>query len=499
MSDLKSLKLVAKGFSVLYVEDNKALRVNAGELLNKFFDKVETASDGREGLQKFRKHHYPIVITDIKMPNMDGVEFASHVRKIKPDTKIVIMSAFDDKEYLFSAIELGVFRYIKKPVNITNLADILYDAIVQIKHEREIKLFYTHLNNVFNYQSSMVLMMDDFEPILANDVFLDFFGVKDIDDFINKFKTIGDNFLEHDGFLYNHGEIDCCDVLELNEKKLFHIKMKNTQGEIRHLILKYQLIPEKMGHSILSFDDITELNLLKLFDEEQTETDDKEYDSKAMFDLLAVIQRNSAKLEIHNYYKGLSITNDALITEVKENSIKIKTTFLQQKAIQFEQKTLLVSDALPHAISCQDILSIGFEKQSVELQTLRFTKTSAISRKTIRVVPEEKHSVSLFLGENKFHGDVNIEDISLDGVRLKLNALPAGLHIEQEVNLDIVLELDKKPLIINTKATLLKKTEFKHSFNVVFIFKKSKKKELVKYITKRQMAIIREFKGLQNG
>ncbi|MCD6173885.1 MAG: response regulator [Sulfurimonas sp.] len=499
MSDLKNLKLLAKGFSVLYVEDNKALRLNAGKLLKKFFDKVETASDGKEGLEKFKKYHYPIVITDIKMPNMDGIEFASHVRKIQPDTKIVIMSAFDDKDYLFKAIELGIFRYLKKPVNITNLANILYDALVEIKHERETKLFYTHLNNVFNYQSSMVLMMDDFKPILANDVFLDFFGVDDVEDFVNRFKNIGDSFLEHDGFLYNHGTIDCFDILELNEKKLFHVKMKNAQGEIRHLILKYQLIPERIGHSILSFDDITELNLLKLFDEKQTQNDDKKHDSKAMFDLLAVIKRNSAKIEVHNYYKGLSITNDALITEVGEDFITIKTSYLQEKAIQFERQTVLISDAFPSAIFCDEVVKVGFENQTVVLKGLKFSNSSPTQRATIRVVPEEKHTVSLFLGQNKFHGDVSIEDISLNAIKLKLNAFPAGLEKGDEVNIDIVLELDKRPLIINTKATMFRKSKSKYSFSVVFIFKESKKRELVKYITKRQMAIIREFKGLQNG
>ena len=117
----------------------------------------------------------------------------------------------------------------------------------------------------------------------------------------------------------------------------------------------------------------------------------------------------------------------------------------------------------------------------------------------MRVVPEDKHSVSLFLGENKFHGDIKIEDISLNAVKLKLNALPAGLQKGDEVTIDMVLELDKKPLIINTKATMFRKSELKRSFSVVFMFDESKRKELTNYITKRQMAIIREFKGLQHG
>ncbi len=499
MKDLKKLKLAAENLSVLYVEDNASLRANAGKLLRKFFDRVDLAEDGKVGLAMFQKFHYPIVISDIKMPHMDGMTLSTHIKKIQPDTKVIIMSAFDDKEYLYKGIELGFFRFLKKPVNLSELTDVLYSAVLQIKHEHNTKLFYTHLKSIFNYQSSMVMMLHDTKPILANQIFLDYFGLENIESYDKKIGDIGTRFLEHDGFLYNHGEINWFDVVGLNANKLFHIKMKNLEGINRHFILKYQLIPEKAGHGILSFDDVTELNLLKLFDEKQTSVDEKQTDSKAMFDLLEVIQRNSAKIEVHNYYKGLSITNDAVISELKDASIVIKTSYLQQKAIQFEQKTLLVSEALPHAIYCEEVLKIGFEKQTVELKSLRFTKTSPITRKTIRVRPEEKHSASLFLGENKFHGDVSIEDISLDGVKLKLNALPAGLEKGSEVNLDIVLELDKRPLIINTKAILLRKVESRHSFSIVFMFVNNKKSNLVKYITKRQMAIIREFKGLQNG
>ncbi len=345
----------------------------------------------------------------------------------------------------------------------------------------------------------MVVMLNDRKPLLANQVFLDFFNVDTVEEFRAQYKDIGECFLEHDGFLYNHGAIDWFDVVELNEKKLFHVKIKNRDNAVRHLILKYQLIPEKAGHGILSFDDVTELNLLKLFDEKQTNSDKKQQDTKAMFDLLEVIQRNSAKIEVHNYYKGLSITNDALISEIKDDSITIKTSYLQEKAIQFERKTVLVSDTLPSAIFCDEVVKISFENQTVVLKGLRFSNSSPTQRGTLRVVPEDKHSVSLFLGENKFHDDVRIEDISLNAVKLKLNALPAGLKKGDEVTIDMVLELDKKPLIINTKATMFRKSESKRSFSVVFMFDESKRKELTNYITKRQMAIIREFKGLQNG
>lgn len=499
MADLKKLKLDAEGFSVLYVEDNEVLRANASKLLQKFFDTVYTAADGKEGLEAFKKNSPQIVVTDIKMPHMDGMELIKNIKDISPETKVIIMSAFDDSSYLFSAIEFGVFRYLKKPVNITNFAEVLHECVLEIIKEQNTQLFNAQLNSIFNYQSSMVIMIKESEPTFANQMFLDYFEVKNIEKFIEIYQDIGNLFLEHDSFLYNSSNKNWFDDISVNPQKLYNVKMKDKDGSFKHFILKYQDIPDKESYGILSFDDVSELNLLKLYDEKASKNDESLKDSKAMFKLLEVVKRNNAKIELHNYYKGLSITNDAVITEIKDNSVTVKTKYLQQKAIQLEQRTLILSDALPYAVECCKVVRMSFEKQNVILETLRFTPTSPITRKTVRVVPDEKQTVSLFVGENKFHGDIEIEDISLNAVKLKLNALPAGLEIGSSVHLDIVLEMDKKPLIINTKATIFTKREFRHSFSIVFMFDDSKKNELVKYITKRQMAIIREFKGLQNG
>lgn len=499
MSNLKELQADARGLSILYVEDNEALRKHAGHLLEKFFSKVDLAEDGQVGLEFFKKHHYSLVITDIRMPNMDGMTLIKHIKQINPETKSIIMSAFDDKDLLMQGIELGVFRFLKKPVNVTELSDILHEAIKEIKDEQHKKIFYSHLKSIFDYQSSMIVMLNDTKIVLANENFLEFFTYESISECQKSMGDIGKHFLEHDGFLYNHDAFNAVQTIRLNEQKLYHVKLKNNDGEIKHLIAKYQDVPEKPAYGVLSFDDVTELNLLKLFDAKQNNIDNNLADTKSMFSLLEAIQRNSAKIELHNYYNGLSITNCGVIINISDDTLTLKTTYMQQKAIQLERKTLIVSSALPYIVECLEVQKISFEKQEVELKALRFVKTSPITRSTIRVVPKTIPSVSLFMGGNKFHGDVSLEDISLNAVKLKLNSLPAGLSEDSNIILDIVLELDKKPLIINTKATMFKIIESKHNFYIVFMFKDLKKNYLVNYITKRQMELIREIKGMQNG
>jgi len=93
---------------------------------------------------------------------------------------------------------------------------------------------------------------------------------------------------------------------------------------------------------------------------------------------------------------------------------------------------------------------------------------------------------------------LHIEDISLSAIKLGMSAMPAGFDIDTDVTIDMVLKVDKRPLIINTKATLFKKREANRIFEAIFTFDLDVKTRvnLVKYISKRQMALIREFKGL---
>jgi hypothetical protein len=409
------------------------------------------------------------------------------------------MSAFDDKELLLQGIELGVFRFLTKPVNVEEFAEVLYKAILEIKHEQHTKLFYSHLKNIFDYQSSMLLMLHEKDLVLANDMFLEFFDYECVKECKKSFYDIGEKFLAHNQFLYNHDEVNVVDTLLLNPQKLFHVKVASRDDSLKHFIVKYQEIPEKEGYGVLSFDDITELNLLELFDSKQNRKDTQVLNTKAMLNLLEVIERNGAEIEMHNYYKGLSITNSARIVEIKEDSISLKMSYIQLKAIQLEEKTYFISSALPDVVQATEILKISFAKEEVELKSLSFVKTSPLERATIRVVPDERQSASLFLGKNKYQGDIEIEDISLDAIRLKLQSLPAGLNEESEIILDIVLELERKPLIINTAARLFKKSESQHSFSIVFMFKELKNSALVDYITTRQRELIREIKRMQNG
>ncbi len=114
-----------KNYTVLYAEDEKGTRENIAELLKMMFGKVFVAENGDDAYELYLKHMPDLVITDIKMPGLDGIELAKEIRKISSSTQIIIISAYTDVDYMLSAVELSLIRYIVKPLTETKLSRAL--------------------------------------------------------------------------------------------------------------------------------------------------------------------------------------------------------------------------------------------------------------------------------------------------------------------------------------------------------------------------------------
>lgn len=115
------MSIALKELSVLLVEDEAKIRDLLASVMEKVFKKVITAQNGEEGLKKFKKFNPNIVITDILMPIRDGLEMSKDIRAISPETPIVVLSAFNDKDKLMQAIEIGINKYLLKPIDMDEL------------------------------------------------------------------------------------------------------------------------------------------------------------------------------------------------------------------------------------------------------------------------------------------------------------------------------------------------------------------------------------------
>ncbi|MBC5857687.1 response regulator transcription factor [Campylobacter jejuni] len=123
-----------KELIILVVEDEVKIRESLINILSERFTKVIGAKNGDEGLKKFKKFKPDLVITDIAMPIMDGLDMAREIKEISDDVPIVILSAYSEKERLLRSIDIGVDKYLIKPVHIEELFKVL-DCLIGEKIE----------------------------------------------------------------------------------------------------------------------------------------------------------------------------------------------------------------------------------------------------------------------------------------------------------------------------------------------------------------------------
>jgi len=114
-----------KDLTLLYVEDEPLIRQNAVEYLNRYCHKVLEARDGLEALEIYSEHNPDLIISDIKMPKLSGLAFASAVRKEDKVTPIILATAHTETEYLLKAVELQLIKYIVKPITSEKLNEAL--------------------------------------------------------------------------------------------------------------------------------------------------------------------------------------------------------------------------------------------------------------------------------------------------------------------------------------------------------------------------------------
>ncbi|EOH5754491.1 butyrate response regulator transcription factor BumR [Campylobacter jejuni] len=114
-----------KELIILVVEDEIKTRESMINILSERFSKVIGAQNGDEGLKKFKKFKPDLVITDIAMPIMDGLDMAREIKEISDDVPIVVLSAYSEKERLLRSIDIGIDKYLIKPVDIEELFKVL--------------------------------------------------------------------------------------------------------------------------------------------------------------------------------------------------------------------------------------------------------------------------------------------------------------------------------------------------------------------------------------
>jgi len=144
----ESLEEFIETLTVLYVEDNIDAREAMSELLNMFFKKVIIAVNGEDGIAKFKENKIDIVISDIRMPKMDGVEMSKRIKELDKNIPIIIVTAHQESNYLLDCIKYAIDAYILKPVNATKLEETIFKVADKIYCDLAKEKYEIHLEDM---------------------------------------------------------------------------------------------------------------------------------------------------------------------------------------------------------------------------------------------------------------------------------------------------------------------------------------------------------------
>ena len=119
-------------YSILYAEDDIKIRKNYVMFLENYFDNIYEADDGQEALKIYKDKKPDVILVDITMPVVNGLDLVKSIRKTDTDTPVLILSAHSHKEYLFDAIKLNLVDYLIKPINRIEFKDVIESTIDKI-------------------------------------------------------------------------------------------------------------------------------------------------------------------------------------------------------------------------------------------------------------------------------------------------------------------------------------------------------------------------------
>lgn len=176
MDNIKSLIKYSKKIRLLYVEDNQKARESTQIILEEFFDNITLAVDGEDGLKQFKNNKIDLIITDINMPKMNGLDMVEEIRKINNNIPVIIFSAYNESKYFIDSIKVGIDGYLLKPIEISQFTGLLNKVVQKIILQTKAKKsdnFLRQYKEIINKSALITIIDTNGKITYANKAFCD--------------------------------------------------------------------------------------------------------------------------------------------------------------------------------------------------------------------------------------------------------------------------------------------------------------------------------------
>lgn len=266
MISVKDVHRFSHRLNVLYVEDNPSVRQEIGELFVPLFASVDMAADGEEGLAAYNKKLYDLVITDINMPRLNGIEMIERIREINPEQKVIAISAHDEPAILGELIRKGINSFILKPINLDGMFAALYpvcrDADTQktnlelfeeLQNERKnlkqaVRALHSHLKTVEIKNAQLSKISEEQGSIVEEDPFLKEYFATDDEQGRESVLFLLEDAEEMKELLLNL--TDDLSLFSVDNQNSYIISAANSVSKVSHILYRYTPFLDPLAKSM---------------------------------------------------------------------------------------------------------------------------------------------------------------------------------------------------------------------------------------------------------
>jgi len=178
---------VRESLSLLLVEDDISLNEELGIFLSDFFDKIDSFYSAEEAYAKFLTTSYDLVITDIELPNQNGLSLVEKIKKKNPSQMVIVISAYKEVDYFLKSIDLGIYSFLTKPFDSQLLINTMIKATQQLQHGKikpEVSAVLLHQGVSFDMKTKSLYVNGVLQELTAKEELLLFLLVKNADTFV---------------------------------------------------------------------------------------------------------------------------------------------------------------------------------------------------------------------------------------------------------------------------------------------------------------------------
>jgi len=309
---------LASKYSVLYVEDEAEARDSVLRTLKRIgFANLYSAENGLEGLAIFKEKRPEIVISDIQMPSMNGLDMIKNILEIAEDTHVILTTAFSDQEYFMRSIELKVDKYVMKPIDMDTFFEAINDACIRIEQRR---LAFAYLAKeskeklemavkdatrlIVDASPSPTVIFRDKKLSYVNDVFLELLSHKDLAAMDNgEFPKV---FEQKNGYISDLSECksdskDGCKACIRNSKgkdRIFEVSKKDISLDNENVSIYFFTditLLEYQRRKLQLFGNAVQKELISKRFEEKKKADAKEKDGGAPIEKITYRKLSAAE------------------------------------------------------------------------------------------------------------------------------------------------------------------------------------------------------------